>query len=582
MTVLRSYFGRWLGKLSVLLIIAWFLTIIVSINLMVRNASINSTSSGLNLRVDSAQLSNIKNDIKRLKDQNNILRKILLDNNLGTQLNDHIINSKNGQENYSSSNFIHQSDFNITYIEPLLLYEETRRRIKNDIQEMAYFINAELKKLKKDPFKYEDMGEEISAALESFNERKKSLFISLDKLSYFDGYRKWREKEVTELSNLVQKRFKTLQNPQNCQTAKKLLCQINKGCGFGCQIHHLVYCFLVAYGTKRTLILKSKGWKYQKEGWEAVFKPVSDSCQYNGEPYASWPSVDDSKQVVLLPIVDSVYPKPIYQPPSVPADLAHRLEKVHGYPLVWWVGQVIRYLMRPNDETRLLLENKKRKMNFNSPIVGVHVRRTDKIGTEAAFHDVNEYMSKVKEYFDNLEVEPKLRRIYLASDDPKVISDAQKRYPNYEIIADSDVAQSAAMSKRYSNVSLRGILMDIHFLSQCDYLVCTFSSQVCRVAYELMQTYHTDAHDKFASLDDIYYYGGQNPHPQVAIMNHEPKRAEEIQLRINDEIEVHGNHWDGYSKGKNLRTNAIGLFPSFKIKNPIEAIDFPKYEESPI
>ena len=52
------------------------------------------------------------------------------------------------------------------------------------------------------------------------------------------------------------------------------------------------------------------------------------------------------------------------------------------------------------------------------------------------------------------------------------------RYPEYDILADPDVAKTAAVSTRYSDSSLNGIILDIHFLSLCDYLVCTFSSQV--------------------------------------------------------------------------------------------------------
>lgn len=63
-----------------------------------------------------------------------------------------------------------------------------------------------------------------------------------------------------------------------------------QGCGFGCQLHHAVYCFLVAYGTQRTLILKSKGWRYHKGGWEEVFKPVSETClSPEGASLANWP-----------------------------------------------------------------------------------------------------------------------------------------------------------------------------------------------------------------------------------------------------------------------------------------------------
>lgn len=52
------------------------------------------------------------------------------------------------------------------------------------------------------------------------------------------------------------------------------------------------------------------------------------------------------------------------------------------------------------------------------------------------------------------------------------------RYPHYEILNDPDISQSAGLNKRYTDESLRGIILDIHFLSKCDYLVCTFSSQV--------------------------------------------------------------------------------------------------------
>ncbi|XP_011496269.1 PREDICTED: alpha-(1,6)-fucosyltransferase, partial [Ceratosolen solmsi marchali] len=581
MTLFRNSYNRcnYLGKVSILLISVWLLTIILSINHMFKNNSINSSDYNPDSKEDSERLLHMINNLHMLKKQNKALRNIILGSNFGAAQESYLKTVPNKiQTNSVNRDLIkRQDDINKKYFEPTLKYEEIRRKIRNDVQEMWYFINAELNKIKKNTQSH-NLKNDIETMIDHFNDYKKSLAINVDKLSNIDGYAKWREKESFEISELVQKRFSYLQNPQNCSSAKKLICNINKGCGFGCQIHHLVYCFLVAYGTERTLILKSKGWRYQKEGWESVFKPLSDTClSDSGETHANWPG-DQSKQVITLPIVDNVYPKPIFQPPSVPADLAQRLQKIHGYPLVWWVGQVLKYLMRPNESTKILLENKKQKIKFNNPIVGIHIRRTDKVGTEAAFHDIDEYMLKVQQYFDSLETKPEIKRIFLASDDPKVIITAKKRYLEYEIIADTDIAQTASVSRRYSNLSLQGIIIDIHFLSLCDYLVCTFSSQVCRVAYELMQTQYLDASNRFASLDDIYYYGGQNPHPQIVILDHIPKREGEIELRINDEIEVYGNHWDGYSKGRNLRTSITGLFPSFKVKNCIKSVDFPKYQ----
>lgn len=108
------------------------------------------------------------------------------------------------------------------------------------------------------------------------------------------------------------------------------------------------------------------------------------------------------------------------------------------------------------------------------------MRRTDKVGTEASYHSVEEYMSAVDAYYDQLELKEKVdkRRIYLATDDPKVIADARKKYPHYEILGDPTISKTAAVSTRYSDTSLQGIILDIHMLSMSDFLVCTFSSQV--------------------------------------------------------------------------------------------------------
>jgi hypothetical protein len=52
------------------------------------------------------------------------------------------------------------------------------------------------------------------------------------------------------------------------------------------------------------------------------------------------------------------------------------------------------------------------------------------------------------------------------------------RYPNYEFLGDIEIAKTAGLSSRYSDVSLHGIIVDIYLLSLSDFLVCTFSSQV--------------------------------------------------------------------------------------------------------
>lgn len=78
----------------------------------------------------------------------------------------------------------------------------------------------------------------------------------------------------------------------------------------------------------------------------------------------------------------------------------------------------------------------------------------------------------------------------------QVIEEIRQDYPDYIVIGDPSISRSASVASRYSDESLRGIVLDIILLARSDHLVCTFSSQVCRVAYEIMQTMHTDASDR--------------------------------------------------------------------------------------
>ena len=131
---------------------------------------------------------------------------------------------------------------------------------------------------------------------------------------------KWRASEAHALSNVVQKRLHFLQNPKDCSKARKLICNLNKvkihlkgpvptfdsysysydcqSCGYGCQIHHAAYCFIMAYATKRTMILNSKKWRYHRGGWETVFLPVSDTCTDPSGTFpqdrSNWPGIFNS------------------------------------------------------------------------------------------------------------------------------------------------------------------------------------------------------------------------------------------------------------------------------------------------
>jgi len=79
----------------------------------------------------------------------------------------------------------------------------------------------------------------------------------------------------------------------------------------------------------------------------------------------------DQVQVVELPIVDSLYPRPPYMPQAIPADLAPRLMRLHGHPFVWWVSQFVSYLFRLQPRLVTDIEQMQQKLHFDHPVVGL-------------------------------------------------------------------------------------------------------------------------------------------------------------------------------------------------------------------
>ncbi len=212
---------------------------------------------------------------------------------------------------------------------------------------------------------------------------------------------------------------------------------------------------------------------------------------------------------IRMPIIDVIGKRPRYFPLSIPNEYEADLVKFHGDPFIWWAGQILFYLMRFNEQFQQVVEKKSTQLSFKNSCVGVHVRRTDKVGTEAAFHGLDEYMQHVESYFkfnDLKQGKETKRCVYLATDELDVLKEARNKYTKYEFIYDEANAKTASVHQRYSPESAQGVILDIYFLSQCEYLVCTFSSQVCRLAYELMQSRFPDASWRFRSLDDVNFF----------------------------------------------------------------------------
>ena len=149
--------------------------------------------------------------------------------------------------------------------------KRTKLRLDTGIKELWAYLRHQLQNV--------NFTEAAATAqlLHSIEEQLALLSLhATDAQSIIDSYigAGWREKMSTELSELMQRRLHYLQNPKDCGAAKKLFCRISKPCGFGCQIHHVAYCFVFAYATQRMLVVDAKGWRYAAQ-WDDVFLPLS-------------------------------------------------------------------------------------------------------------------------------------------------------------------------------------------------------------------------------------------------------------------------------------------------------------------
>ena len=92
-----------------------------------------------------------------------------------------------------------------------------------------------------------------------------------------------------------------------------------------------------------------------------------------------------------------------------------------------------------------------------------------------------------------------------------------------------------------------------------------------------MQTLHVDASSNYYSLDDIYYYGGQQGHDVIAFV--ENKAKDQVQFKVGDHLGIAGNEKNGFSVGQHRETHARGNYPSYKVEEFIRTADFPTFEE---
>ncbi|CAK8681760.1 unnamed protein product [Clavelina lepadiformis] len=325
------------------------------------------------------------------------------------------------------------------------------------------------------------------------------------------------QKELSDLGNEVQSRIHKLQNPSDCKTAKKLVCKFPY-CGFGCQHHHIGNCLLAALGTNRVMLVDYSSVPYP--GIQKVFLPLSDTCamedlpkqvdEWKGDLQESYEHI----QVVRLDLTHETSPNTRFKGLTIPKFLQEKVEFLHDDPNMWWIGQIMGYLLRPRSWISVRVQEIKKKLNLTHPYVSIHVRRTDKLVKEARKFEIEEYMDPVVAWYDSQVGDARnyTKRVYVASDDlASVIPDARNKYPNYDFVYNTvddkkllkDMKQT--VQSRQTEEELAAFVCDLMILSESDYFVGTYSSNVGRLITQLMHS-SSDATFRSRSIDHRMSY----------------------------------------------------------------------------
>lgn len=288
-----------------------------------------------------------------------------------------------------------------------------------------------------------------------------------------------KAKRSLQLYEELFKEYYAIQNPpqSECKHDNFILMKAVGGeTGFGVFIHVLASKAMRAFSHGKGVLISE--FIFSSNGWHSIFLPVS-TCQFLLDSEGSFANVDN---------YGFEFPEKYYNALK---------EMDHELPLLWLHGFFVSYFFRPVPAIKKQLEELKEKLKWEHPVVGIHVRRTDKVGHEAKYHSVEEYMSRVKAYFllHYTHLQPEKRTVLFISDDQGVIGEARGRFgkesqssDKYNIIdsGNSRIAGRDPASRR-NHESTVGIVLDILLLAESNFVVGTFSSQVSRLAYELMQ-----------------------------------------------------------------------------------------------
>lgn len=89
------------------------------------------------------------------------------------------------------------------------------------------------------------------------------------------------------------------------------------------------------------------------------------------------------------------------------------------------------FISSAKDVFETFLEKVAKEMRLLRPYTAIHIRRGDKIGTEAERHELWEYLAAALQLVDEAPTPERRMRVFIATDDPSVLVEARKSYSKH-------------------------------------------------------------------------------------------------------------------------------------------------------
>ncbi len=335
----------------------------------------------------------------------------------------------------------------------------------------------------------------------------------MDNLRQADGLNLQRMTDLGKISRDIQGNIAKFQNPHECHKAPALWChgKLNsrktQNCGWGCMIHFAAKCLMVAHSEHRLMLLDEAFF-----GLKGHFLPLSQTCQ-NITQLSQLLGDNVTKFAQFDNVQGKTYSNSKYFLPYLPSDLIDKISWLTPDPENWYLGQFVAYLLRPSKE---LLQLYPRLQMGPSDFTNfaLHIRRGDKI-QETYHRPVEEYILQLQDIlaikqYSHCEFS---KHVFLATDEPEVIDElGLKLGPSFNIEANASIALNASsVLKRFLPQMHSEVVHNFVNLVTSRYLICTFSSNFCRLVYEYKLATMPSIFDLYETISlDLNPFGDYN------------------------------------------------------------------------